>query len=335
MRLLHAGLRHGAVHALPSRHRAQTGSRSSIKWPAISAAAPAIGRSSMRRSQSCNGSASDRWAKGAQGNRSATCRASMTAATSSSAMNESFFAAPASEAALAELTAKHPDATFVAGATDVGLWITKQLRTLPQDHLSRAGRRIARHDAKRIDCCRSALPSPMPKRRAASAAHRSRSRRTAAPPRLQAGARLRHDRRQYRQWFADRRHAAGVDRARRELELRHGQNRREMPLEDFFIAYGKQDRAAGEIVWRIDIPKLGRERAFPLLQDRQALRPGYFGRDGCLQVHARRAAGSRRRALPSAAWRQRRSARRKAEAALAGASLDDAASWQPALQALA
>ena len=29
-----------------------------------------------------------------------------------------------------------------------------------------------------------------------------------------------------------------------------------MPLEDFFIAYGKQDRKPGELVWRIDVPKL-------------------------------------------------------------------------------
>ena len=41
-----------------------------------------------------------------------------------------FFAAPASIASLADLYARHPDAVLVAGATDVGLWITKQLRDL-------------------------------------------------------------------------------------------------------------------------------------------------------------------------------------------------------------
>ena len=45
---------------------------------------------------------------------------------------------------------------------------------------------------------------------------RSRPRRTAAPARLQAGARQRHGRRQHRQRLADRRHAAGADRARRD-----------------------------------------------------------------------------------------------------------------------
>ena len=41
-----------------------------------------------------------------------------------------FFAAPASLNSLAALYGRFPDATLVGGATDVGLWITKQLREL-------------------------------------------------------------------------------------------------------------------------------------------------------------------------------------------------------------
>ncbi|MEX2318711.1 MAG: xanthine dehydrogenase small subunit, partial [Bauldia sp.] len=41
-----------------------------------------------------------------------------------------FFAAPTSLDSLADLYAANPDATLVAGATDVGLWITKQMRDL-------------------------------------------------------------------------------------------------------------------------------------------------------------------------------------------------------------
>ena len=41
-----------------------------------------------------------------------------------------FFAAPASLDSLAPLYARYPDATLVSGATDVGLWVTKQLREL-------------------------------------------------------------------------------------------------------------------------------------------------------------------------------------------------------------
>ena len=39
------------------------------------------------------------------------------------------------------------------------------------------------------------------------------------------------------------------------LHLRKGDTRRSLPLETFFIAYGKQDRAAGEFVESISIPK--------------------------------------------------------------------------------
>ena len=119
-----------------------------------------------------------------------------------------FFAAPANLDSLAELYELHPDATIVAGGTDVGLWITKQLRDLPQiihvgkvqdfdqhrGHRPRAGHRRRRH----------LCPG-----RALSRRHRPGHRRTAAPPRLQAGARQRHRRRQRRQRLAHRRHAAG------------------------------------------------------------------------------------------------------------------------------
>jgi xanthine dehydrogenase small subunit len=40
------------------------------------------------------------------------------------------------------------------------------------------------------------------------------------------------------------------------LVLRRGANERQMPLEDFFIDYGKQDRAPGEFVARVIVPKL-------------------------------------------------------------------------------
>ena len=42
------------------------------------------------------------------------------------------FHAPASVQELADLYQKNPDATLLAGGTDVGLWVTKQLRDLPE-----------------------------------------------------------------------------------------------------------------------------------------------------------------------------------------------------------
>jgi xanthine dehydrogenase small subunit len=38
------------------------------------------------------------------------------------------------------------------------------------------------------------------------------------------------------------------------LHLRRGQARRSLPLEDFFLGYGRQDRAPGELVERISLP---------------------------------------------------------------------------------
>ena len=39
------------------------------------------------------------------------------------------------------------------------------------------------------------------------------------------------------------------------LHLRRGDERRSLPVEDFFVAYGKQDRRPGEFVERITVPK--------------------------------------------------------------------------------
>ena len=39
------------------------------------------------------------------------------------------------------------------------------------------------------------------------------------------------------------------------LHLRHANTRRSLPLEDFFIEYGKQDRAPGEFVEAVSIPR--------------------------------------------------------------------------------
>ena len=73
-------------------------------------------------------------------------------------------------------------------------------------------------------------------------------RRVLAPHRRLAGARHGHDRRQHRQRLADRRHAPALIALGATVTLRKGAARRTLPLEAFFIAYGKQDRAPGEFV---------------------------------------------------------------------------------------
>jgi xanthine dehydrogenase small subunit len=46
------------------------------------------------------------------------------------------------------------------------------------------------------------------------------------------------------------------------LTLRRGPERREIPLEDFFIRYGRQDRAPGEFVESVFVPRLQPEMRF-------------------------------------------------------------------------
>ena len=72
------------------------------------------------------------------------------------------------------------------------------------------------------------------------------------------------------------------------VELRKGKRVRTMPLEEFFIDYGKQDRVPGELVTGLVDPQARGRPRLPLLQDVQALRPGHLGGDGRLPLHRRR-----------------------------------------------
>jgi xanthine dehydrogenase small subunit len=107
-----------------------------------------------------------------------------------------------------------------------------------------------------------------------------------------------------------------------------------MPLEDFFVAYGKQDRAAGELVWSIDVPKLKANevfRAFKLTkrfdQDISAVMGAFkFTLDGRAILSACIAFGGMA-ATPKRAV--------KTEAALRGVSLDASETWERAVSAMA
>src|SRR4029453_17658883 len=46
------------------------------------------------------------------------------------------------------------------------------------------------------------------------------------------------------------------------LTLQKGDAQRNLPLEDFFIAYGTQDRGAGEFVRSVEVPKLKSNERF-------------------------------------------------------------------------
>ena len=161
--------------------------------------------------------------------------------------------APTSSDDLAAWYAAHPDATLIAGATDVGLWVTKQLRDLPEvaflhacadlQKIERDGDRLRIGAGVTIAALRKALAGTHPAFAELLRRFASEQVRQAAtvggniangspigdtPPALIAMGAL--------------------------LHLRKGETRREIPLEDFFLDYGKQDRAKGEFVEAVTIP---------------------------------------------------------------------------------
>ena len=175
--------------------------------------------------------------------------------------SDAFFAAPRTIASLAALYERHPDATLVAGGTDVGLWVTKQLRELPKIiHLGRVTGLQAVEDLGNAVLIGAGATYAAVERVVAGIDpdlgelwRRLGSRQVRAvgtvggniangspigdtPPALIAlGA---------------------------SLELRRGTAVRAIALEDFFVDYGKQDRGRGEFLTGILVPKLAENQHF-------------------------------------------------------------------------
>ena len=155
--------------------------------------------------------------------------------------------------AFADWYAANPDATLIAGATDVGLWVTKQLRDLPKPAflggladlkgIERQGDTLRLGAGVTIEALRAAVAPLHPSFAELLRRYASLQVRNAAtiggniangspigdgPPALIAlGA---------------------------TLHLRRRQDRRALPLEDFFLEYRKQDRLPGEFVEAVTLP---------------------------------------------------------------------------------
>ncbi len=174
---------------------------------------------------------------------------------------ERFFAAPASIEALAKLYMEHPDAVLVAGATDVGLWVTKQMRDLPK--IIWLGR------AKGLDAIEAGARAVT---LGATVTHAD------AAPHLAA---IDPDLGELLRRFASKQvrnvGTLGGNIANGSpigdtppalialgatLILQRGAATRELALEDFFIAYGRQQREAGEFVRAVRVPSLAPGEAF-------------------------------------------------------------------------
>jgi xanthine dehydrogenase small subunit len=174
---------------------------------------------------------------------------------------ERFFAAPANLSSLAALYAEHPDAVLVAGATDVGLWITKQMRDLRK--IIWLGR------VKGLDTIEDS---------AAAITFGAGVTHAAAIPFLNA---IDPDLGEMMRRFASKQvrnvGTIGGNIANGSpigdappalialgatLVLQRGASTRTMPLEYFFIAYGKQRREPGEFVRAVVAPKLAAQEHF-------------------------------------------------------------------------
>ena len=155
---------------------------------------------------------------------------------------------------LADWYAANPNATLIAGATDVGLWVTKQLRDLPNiaflnrcpelNHITKRENDFHIGAMATMTDVLEALSEDYPSYAEMIRRYGSTQVRNAAtiggniangspigdnPPALIAlGA---------------------------TLHLRRGDTRRDLPIEDFFIEYGKQDRGEGEFVEAVTLPK--------------------------------------------------------------------------------
>ena len=118
------------------------------------------------------------------------------------------------------------------------------------------------------------------------------------------------------------------------LDLQLGAKKRSLPLEDFFLAYRKQDRAPGELVTGVNVNLLDGTSAFRAYkvskrfdEDISAVLGAFrFTLDG-RRITAARIAYGGMAATPARA--------RKTEAACAAIDLDTPATWTAALDAMA
>ncbi len=174
---------------------------------------------------------------------------------------ERFFAAPASIDALAQLYAAHPDAVLIAGATDVGLWINKGLRDLPKIiWLGRVkGLDAIEEEAGRVTFGAAVTHAAAQPHLAAIDLDLGELMRRFAGPQVRhvgtIGGNIANG-----SPIGDTPPALIALGA--SIVLQHGAVTRTQPLENFFIAYGRQDRRPGEFVRAVVVPKLAPEEHF-------------------------------------------------------------------------
>jgi xanthine dehydrogenase small subunit len=246
--------------------------------------------------------------------------------------DEQFFASPRHLDGLADLAALHPEATIIAGATDAGIWVTKKLaplsRIIALNRVSALATIVEGDDTLFLGAgvtLANALPAL-----------------GRLDPDLEA-LMLRFGSEQVRASgtvggniangspigdLAPALIALGAS-----VHLRHGKAERNLPLEAFFLAYGKQDRQPGELVTGVTIPrpKAGQHfRCFKISkrfdEDISALMSAFL-----ITLDERRISTARIAFGGMAGTPKRANA---TEAALSGAAIDTPHDWMKAVQAL-
>jgi xanthine dehydrogenase small subunit len=247
--------------------------------------------------------------------------------------DDRFFAAPASVDGLAALYARHPDAILVAGATDVGLWITKQLRDLPKIiHLGRVKGLDGVEDTGREILIGAA----------ATYAHVEPYMRTIDPDLGEL----------FRRIGSKPVRASGTVGGNvangspigdtppalivlgATMELRRRDRSRILAVEDFYIEYGKQNRAAGEFVTGILVPKLRPDQIFRCYKVTKRFDQDISSVMGAFRftIDAEGLITEARIAFGGMAGTPKRA--KGAETALHGAGIRDTAAWAKAFAAL-
>lgn len=162
--------------------------------------------------------------------------------------------APRTSAEFASLYDAHPDATILSGGTDVGLWVTKQLRTL--DTLIYLGsvedlRRIDETDAEIKIWANVTLTEALPVLGACYPEYGELLRRFGGKQVRNVGTLCGNV--ANGSPIGDNPPVLIALNAR--MSLRRADATREIAVEDFFIDYGMQDRKPGEYVEWVAIPK--------------------------------------------------------------------------------
>ncbi|MEP1610454.1 MAG: xanthine dehydrogenase small subunit [Roseobacter sp.] len=161
---------------------------------------------------------------------------------------------PHSSDALASWYLEHPDATLIGGATDVGLWVTKGFRTLETVAFLNQCVDLQGVYVHETEISIGAGTTLSALQQEIAPYHPSFAEMIARYGSVQVrnvatiGGNIANG-----SPIGDGPPALIALKAR--VHLRRGDIRRDMPLEDFFLDYGKQDRAAGEFVEKITLPR--------------------------------------------------------------------------------